>query len=71
MSAIGFLKTKKLENVEGIVSVGSDEEKYKILSNTLPISLLKCPSDADRINCTIDLIVAAALTNMSNSLVPQ
>lgn len=52
--------------------IGQLRKKFKILSNTLPISLLKCPLDANRVNCTIDriLIVTAALTNLSNSVVP-
>ena len=68
-------KTRQLARVRIHVErvIGQMRKKYKILSNTLPISLLKCPSDADRINCTIDriLIVTAALANMSNSVVPQ
>lgn len=53
--------------------IGQLRKKYKILSNTLPISLLNCPLDANRVNCTIDriLIVTAALTNLSNSVVSQ
>ena len=45
--------------------IGQLRKKFKILQNTLPISLIKCPSDYDKPNCTIDkiLIVTAALTN--------
>ena len=68
-------KTRQLARVRIHVErvIGQMRKKYKILSNTLPISLVKCPSDADRTNCTIDriLIVTAALTNLSNSVVPQ
>ena len=41
--------------------------KYKILQNTQPISLIKCPSDSRKSNCTIDriLTVTSALTNLS------
>ena len=51
--------------------IGQLRKKYKILSNTLPISLIKCPTDSDKCNCTIDriLIVTAALTNLSPSIV--
>lgn len=68
-------KTRQLAMVRIHVErvIGQMRKQYKILSNTLPISLVKCPSDADKTNCTIDmiLIVAAALTNLSNSVVPQ
>ena len=51
--------------------IGHMRKKYKILNNTLPISLIKCPTDCKRPNCTIDriLIVTAALTNLSDSIV--
>ena len=48
--------------------IGQMRKKYKILKNTLPINLIRCPS---KNNCVIDriLIVTAALTNLSNSIV--
>ena len=51
--------------------IGQLRKKYRILKNTLPVNLIKCPSDRSRSNCMIDriLIVAAALTNLSNSIV--
>ena len=51
--------------------IGQLGKKFKILQNTLPISLIKCPSDHDKLNCTIDkiLIVTAALTNLCPSVV--
>uniref|UniRef100_A0A1X7SVZ4 DDE Tnp4 domain-containing protein n=1 Tax=Amphimedon queenslandica TaxID=400682 RepID=A0A1X7SVZ4_AMPQE len=51
--------------------IGQLRKKYKILRNTLPISLIKCPSDKHRTNCTIDriLIATAALTNLSPTVV--
>lgn len=51
--------------------IGQLRKKYKILHNTLPISLIKCPSDEHRNDCTIDciLIVTAALTNLSPTVV--
>ena len=52
--------------------IGQMRKKYTILHNTLPISLIKCPSDSSKTNCTIDriLIVTAALTNLSPSVIP-
>ena len=51
--------------------IGNLRKKYKILQQTLPVSLLKCPSDNNRTLCTIDriLIATAALTNLSPSVV--
>jgi hypothetical protein len=51
--------------------IGHMRKKYKILQNTLPINLIKCPSDNNKELCTIDkiLIVAAALTNLTPSIV--
>ena len=51
--------------------IGQLRKKYKILRNTLPISLIKCPSDEHRNDCTIDriLIVTATLTNLSPTVV--
>ena len=51
--------------------IGQLRKKYKILKNTLPISLLKSPSDEHKVLCTIDriIIVTAALTNLSPSVV--
>lgn len=48
--------------------IGQLRKKYKILSQTLPISLISCPS---KNNCTLDriLITTAALTNLSPSIV--
>ena len=47
--------------------LGQMTKKYKILQNTQPISLIKCPSDSRKSNCTIDkiLTVTSALTNLS------
>ena len=51
--------------------IGQMRKKYKVLKNTLPINLIRCPSDSFKNNCVIDriLIVTAALTNLSNSIV--
>ena len=51
--------------------IGQLRKKYRILKNTLPVNLIKCPSNRSRSNCMIDriLVVAAALTNLSNSIV--
>lgn len=51
--------------------IGQLRKKYKILQNILPISLIKCPSDSSKFDCTIDriLIVTAALTNLCPSVV--
>ncbi len=53
--------------------IGQMRKKYKILQNTLPINLIKCPSDNKKIDCTIDriLIVTAALTNLCLSVIPS
>ena len=50
------------------VVIGQLRKKYKILRGTLPITLVKRPSDTKP---TIDLIlvVTAALTNLSASVV--
>ena len=52
--------------------IGQMRKKYTILHNTLPVSLIKCLSDSDKTNCTIDriLIVTAALTNLSPAIIP-
>ena len=52
--------------------IGQLRKKFKIPKNTLPISLIKCPSDHDKPNCAIDEIhiVTAALTNLCPSVVP-
>ena len=49
--------------------IGQMRKKYTILHNTLHI---RCPSDGSKTNCTIDriLIVTAALTNLSPSVIP-
>lgn len=51
--------------------IGQLRKKYSILSQTLPISIIKCPGDYGKKLCTIDkiLIVTAALTNLSSSVV--
>ena len=51
--------------------IGQLRKKYKILRNVLLISLIKCPSDSGKTDCTIDriLIVTAALTNLCPSVV--
>ena len=51
--------------------IGQMRKKYQILQRTLPISLIKCPSDCEKDSCFIDriLIVSAALTNLSKSVV--
>ena len=53
--------------------IGQMRKKFKIFRNTLPASLIKCSSDCDTPNCTIDriLIVTAALTNLCPSIVPR
>ena len=67
-------KTRQLARVRIHVErvIGQMWKKYKLLHNTLPINLIKCPSDSDKINCTIDriLVVTAALTNLSPPVVP-
>ena len=47
--------------------------KYKILSMTIPINLIKAAHDEPNSLCTIDkiLIVTAALTNLCPSVVPK
>ena len=37
--------------------IGPPRKKYTILHSTLPVSLIECPSDWDKTNCAIDLIV--------------
>ena len=51
--------------------IGNLRKKYKILSNILPISLIKSKQDLPNSLCTIDkiLIVTAALTNLCPSVV--
>ena len=51
--------------------IGQLRKKYTILCNTLPVSLIKCPSDCDKANCTIDRILTAtaALTNLSSAII--
>ena len=51
--------------------IGQMRKKYQILQRTLPISLIKCPSDCEKDSCFIDriLLVSAALTNLSKSVV--
>ena len=53
--------------------IGQMRKKFKILQNTLPVNLIMCPSDCDKPNCTIDVIltVTAALTNLCPSVVPR
>ena len=54
--------------------IGQIGKKFKIFQNTLPVSLIKCPADCDKPNCTIIdkiLIVTAALTNLCPSVVPR
>ena len=69
-------KTRQLARVRIHVErvIGQMRKKYKLLHNTLPINLIKCPSDSDKTNCTIDIIlvhvVTAALTNLSPPVVP-
>ena len=52
--------------------IGQLRKKYTILSNTLPVSPIKCPSDCNKTNRTIDrtLTVTAALTNLSPPIDP-
>ena len=73
LPAVEVEKARQLSRVRIHVErvIGQLRKKYKILQNRLPISLIKCPSDKSRINCTIDkiLIVTAALTNLSDSVV--
>ena len=65
--------TRKLARVRIHVErvIGQLRKKYKILQNTLPIHLIKCPSDDNKTMCTIDkiLIVTSALTNLSPTIV--
>lgn len=51
--------------------IGNLRKKYKILSNILPISLIKSKQDLPNPLCTVDkiLIVTAALTNLCPSVV--
>ncbi|XP_003391888.1 PREDICTED: uncharacterized protein LOC100632435 [Amphimedon queenslandica] len=62
---------KRRIHVERVI--GNLRKKYKILSATLPISLIKAKHDQPDSLCTIDkiLIVTAALTNLSPSVVPK
>ena len=58
--------------VERVIS--QVRKKFKILQNTLPVSLIKCTADCDEPNCTIidkTLIVTATLTNLCPSVVPR
>ena len=68
-------RTRQLARVRIHVErvIGQMRKKYKILQNTLPINLIKCPSDNKKNNCTIDriLIVTAALTNLCLSVIPS
>ena len=68
-------RTRQLARVRIHVErvIGQMRKKYKILQNTLPINLIKCPSDNKKINCTIDriLIVTSALTNLCLSVIPS
>ena len=43
--------------------MGHLRNKYKIMENRLPMSLIKCASDKSKINCTINkiLVVNAAV----------
>lgn len=51
--------------------IGHLRKKYKILQQTLPTTTIKHPDDNAKTNCLIDriLIVTAALTNLSESVV--
>lgn len=51
--------------------IGQLRKKYKILQQTLPINIIQVPTDKNEPNCLIDriLIVTAALTNLSPSVV--
>ena len=65
-------KSRQLSRVRIHVErvIGQLRKKYKILQGTLPITLIKRPSDAGNV-ATIDsvLVVAAALTNLCTSVV--
>ena len=58
-------------HVERVIS--QVRKKFKILQNTLPVSLIKCTADCDKPNCTIIdkiLIVTAALTDCAPQWFP-
>ena len=75
LSAQEVEETRQLARVHIHIErvIGQMRKKYKILQNTLPISLIKCPSDSRKSNCTIDrtLIVTSALTNLSPPVIPS
>ena len=49
--------------------IGQLRKKYTILQCTLPISLIRHPSDTEVATIDKVLVVAAALTNLSKSVV--
>ena len=65
-------KSRQLSRVRIHVErvIGQLRKKYKILQGTLPITLIKRPSDAGNV-ATIDsvLVVTSALTNLCTSVV--
>ena len=55
LSAQEVEETRQLARVRTHLErvIGQMRKKYKILQSTLPISLMKCPSDSCKSNCTI------------------
>ena len=64
-------KTRQLARVRIHVErvIGQLRKKYKILQGTLPINLIKQPTDGDITTIDKILNVTAALTNMCKSVV--
>jgi hypothetical protein len=62
---------KRRVHVERVI--GQLRKKYKILTHTLPINMINSSQDKGNHLCTIDkiLIVTAALTNLSQSIIPD
>ena len=64
-------KSRRLSRVRIHVErvIGQLRKKYKILQQTLPMTLIKRPSDQEVATIDKILLVTAALTNLSQSVV--